>query len=126
MKARTGVRAGVPTDGQACLDSDAAARAGLRGVGRRHGGNSPARAYCLQGEDAQEVSPSRVADARGEMLVPEPVGRLQVLVRERVVGPHERERRLVVEVAALPPDVLVLAGEQTHRLPPAVAPLLPP
>src|SRR5262249_17312720 len=60
------------------------------------------------------------------MMVPEPVGRLQVLVRERVVGPHERERRLVVEVAALLPDVLVLAGEQTHRLPPAVAPLLPP
>src|SRR5262249_55325392 len=38
----------------------------------------------------------------------------------------ERERRLVVEVAALPTDVLVLPGEQTHRLPPAVAPLLPP
>ena len=41
------------------------------------------------------------SDALGEMVILEHVGCLQVLVIDRVVRPHECQRRLVVEVLSL-------------------------
>jgi hypothetical protein len=67
-------------------------------------------AYCLESENAQERRPARIADALGEVVALEPVGRLHVLMRDGVVGAHERERRLVMKVGALPPHFLMRLG----------------
>ena len=40
-------------------------------------------------------------DALGEVVVPDPIGRLQVLVIDHIVGADERQRRLAVEVLPL-------------------------
>jgi hypothetical protein len=49
---------------------------------------------------------------------------LQGLDVDRVVLAHERERRLVVEVAALLADILMLLGAALHRLRATTAPFL--
>jgi hypothetical protein len=65
-------------------------------------------------------------DTLGEMVVPDHIGRLQVLMRDHVVLTHQRERRLVVKVLPLAPDLLVRLGQQYDRLAPAIAPFLAP
>ncbi len=56
------------------------------------------------------------------MVVPYHVGDPHVFVRDRVVRSHQRERRLVVEVLALPAHRLMGLGEPADRLPPARLP----
>src|SRR5215831_13414012 len=53
------------------------------------------------------------------------IGRLQVLVVDRVVLPDESERFLVVEVLRRPTHLLMRLGKQPPRLTPAVAVLHP-
>src|SRR5258707_15624339 len=80
---------------------------------------------CLGFEEAAELRPAGIAEALAERAVPYQVGDPQVFEVERVVRAHEGERHLVVEVAPLPPDVLMGFGEQHHGLLPTVAALLP-
>ena len=47
----------------------------------------------------------------GEVVIPDPVGGLQVLVIDCVVGAHQRKRRLVVEILALTSHRLRCPGE---------------
>src|SRR5262249_12731918 len=68
MEARAALRAAMPAYGQAFGDDDAAARAGLAGVGRRHGYDSPLSVCCFGCEDAQELRPRRITDALGEVV----------------------------------------------------------
>ncbi len=64
----------------------------------------------------RNCSTSPHPDALGEMVVLEHVGRLQVLVIDRVVAAHQRQRRLVVEVLPLAPHLLMRLRQQ--RRPP--------
>ena len=126
MQARTTVWARMPADGQALLDDNATARTRLARVGGRHRYDPPTGACCLVGEDAQERRPSRIADAFGEMVILDHVGRLQVFMIDRVAGLDQAERRLVVEVLALAFHLQVCLGQQLHRLASAVAALRAP
>ena len=47
----------------------------------------------------------------GEMVVLEHVGRLQVLVIDRIVGSHQGQRRLVVKVLSLAAHLLMRFGQ---------------
>jgi hypothetical protein len=47
--------------------------------------HSPTGACCLEGENDQELGPSCIADAFGEMVVLEQIGRLQIFVIDDVV-----------------------------------------
>src|SRR5262249_3514007 len=69
---------------------------------RRHGYGSLKSVCCFEIKAAQERPPRHVADALGDGVVPEQVGRLQILVVDDVELTHERQRALVVEVLALP------------------------
>jgi hypothetical protein len=60
------------------------------------------------------------------MVVPEHVGRVQVLMIDRVVLLHERQCRLAMTVLPLSPYLQTRLGEQYHSLAPAIAPTLPP
>jgi hypothetical protein len=62
-------------------------------------------------------------DAFGELVVLEPIGRLEVFVIDRIVLTHAHERRLVVQVLPLALYLLMRLGEQCHRLTSALAAL---
>jgi hypothetical protein len=49
----------------------------------------------------KNAAPSGIADALGKVVIPNQVGRLQVLVRDGVVLARQGERRLVVTVLSL-------------------------
>src|SRR5262249_22502715 len=101
-------------------------RTGSRGIGRRHSYYSPTGACCLEGEDAQELRPSRVADALSEVVVLDHIGRPQVPVIERIIRAHQLECCLVVKVLTLALHRLVRLGKRVHRLAPPMAAFLPP
>ena len=73
------LRAEMPADRQTFVDQDAAARTSLAGVGRRNHFHSLPGACSLESEDGEESRPPSIADALGEVVVPDHVGRLQVL-----------------------------------------------
>jgi hypothetical protein len=54
------------------------------------------------------------------VLVPYHIADLQIFEIDRVVASQQRQRRLVMEVAALPLDALVLLGELCDRFTAAV------
>ena len=80
---------------------------------------------CFESKDGEERAPSRIRDALGEMVVPDHVGRLQILKVDGIILLDQRVRFFVVKVAPLPLHLLVRLCEQVHRLAPSVAPLLP-
>src|SRR5258708_29316368 len=104
--------------------------------------HSLAGSGCRAREDTQEVAPSGVVKAcvetgfaagplvlRGAVLIllrrgtTAQVGRLDRLVRDRVVLADQRQGGLVVKVRALPADMLMLLGEHQHRFLAPVTPL---
>ena len=101
MQAGSAVRASMPADGQALLDQDATARAGLAGVGRRHGYDSTAQRMLLwlRGWSGIGSTPRRGCFWRGDDSSP---GWPPAHLRDRSCrwsGPAKRN--LVVEVLAL-------------------------
>jgi hypothetical protein len=72
-----------------------------------HRNHFPTGARCLESADAQECAPPGIGDALGQVVVPEHIADLHVLVIDRVVLTHEGERGLVVEVLSLPPHRLL-------------------
>src|SRR5258708_40289635 len=77
------------------------ARTLLTGERGWHGDDSTPGPCCLGFEDGPKRRPARIADAFGEVVIADQVGDLQVFEIDRIVGSEQRERRLVVEVAAL-------------------------
>src|SRR4029450_12638338 len=76
-------------------------------------------ACWLGAQDAQERRPPRIADALGETVVLEPVGRLQILVIDHSVGSDQGQRCLVVKLLAA--YRLMGLRPQLHRFTPAIA-----
>ncbi len=116
----------MPANRQAFGDQNATARTSLARERRRHGYDSPTGACCLVGEDAQERRPPSILDTLGEMVIPEHVGRLQVLVINHIIGTHQGERRLMMKVLPLAAHRLMRLGEQDNRFPATMAPYLAP
>jgi hypothetical protein len=94
------------------VDQNAIARAHLAGIGRRHSDDSAPSACCFGAEDAQERRPARIGDAFGKVVVPDHVGRLQVLMIDGVILAHQLERYLVVEVLSLSLHLLMRLRQQ--------------
>ena len=70
-------------------------------MGRRHGYDSSPGPYCLGAEDVQELRPPGIADALGEVVILDHVGRLQSLMIDRIVGTYQLKRRLMTEISPL-------------------------
>jgi hypothetical protein len=79
----------MPADRQTLLDQRAAARTGLAGVGRRHGYGLLPSVCCFESKDGQERRPAYVLDRLGKVMIPDHVGRLQVLMIDDIVGLDE-------------------------------------
>jgi hypothetical protein len=58
------------------------------------------------------------------VVIPDHIGRLQVLVIDGIVLSHQRQRGLVVEVNALPLQLLMRLRQQRDRLAASAASLL--
>ena len=71
-----------------------------------------------------ELRPARIADALGEVMVPDHIGDPQIFEIDRVVLAHEIQRGLVVEVGALALQRLMRPLEVAHRFAPALAAFL--
>src|SRR5215472_9285871 len=112
----------------------------IRRVGRFH---SLTGACCLVRENRQEVAPPGIVNAfvqtallAGSVVLvvallillwggtAAQVGRLDRRDVDRVVGTHQSERRLMVEVVALPAHVLMLLGALVRSLGASFAPFL--
>jgi hypothetical protein len=62
----------------------------------------------------------------GPAVILEQVGRLQLFVIDRIVLPHQRQRRLMVKILPLTAHLLVRLRQQRHGFAPALAPFLAP
>jgi hypothetical protein len=128
VKARSALLIGtlMPADGQAFPHHTPTARTSLAGECRIDRDHFPTGACCLEGKDAQERTPPRILNRLGEMVVPDHVGRLQILMVNRVVFAQQRERCLEVKVLSLATYLLMRFGKQDNRFLAAVAALLAP
>src|SRR5258708_3708857 len=97
----------------------------LTGICRRNREHLTPGPCCLGFKDGTKRGPARIADALGQVVIPYHVADLQLFAVDRVVLAHQHVRRLVVKVAALPPDMLVLLGTPTHGLGATLTALLP-
>ena len=88
--------------------------------------HSLSRRLQLEGKDSEELSPARIADALGQVVIPHQVGHSQVFMIDHVVGLHQLGGLLVMEVAALPCNVLLGFGQQGYRFASAAAALFAP
>jgi hypothetical protein len=84
----------------------------------------PTGACRLESEDGEKRRPARIGDALGEVVVLDHVGRVQVFVIDRIVRPHQGERRLMVKILPLALQLLMRLGKQRYRLAPTMAALL--
>src|SRR3990167_7430231 len=99
--------------------------AGLRCVPGVHQRHSPPSVLCFGLEDADELAPTRVADALAQMPISHHVGYSEVFGGDEPIGLNQAPSRLVVEVLPGVPHPLVLAGQEGHRPSPAGAAFLP-
>ena len=70
----------MPAHGQAFLDQDATARTHLAGIGRRHGYGLFPSVSSFENKDGTELTPARVTDAFGEMVILDHIGTLQIFM----------------------------------------------
>src|SRR5262245_41385049 len=94
--------------GERLAHSVATLRAVLRRVGWIHLDDHTAGAFSLARQDQDELTPSRVTDALGEMMILHHPSHVQIFDGHRVELSHNLERRLVVKISASAPDFLVL------------------
>jgi hypothetical protein len=114
MQAGSALWACMPAHGHACVDQHTAVRprTGLAGARRRHGDDGLASCCRCARPDGQKRPPPGIADTRGEVLVLEQVGRLQVFMGDGVALTDQRQCRLVVEVQSSPTHLRVRLGER--------------
>ena len=103
---------------QTLLHERATAATRLAGIGRIHRDHPTPSVHCFGFEDGAKLRPAGITDALGQVVVPYHIGDLQVFQIDRVVGPEQRQRRLVVEVLSLASHPLMRLGQQGHRLAP--------
>src|SRR5215475_6805647 len=77
-----------------------ALRAFLRRVGRIHFDYLATGAFSLVLQDRSELTPSRVTNALGEMMIFHHPFNIQIFDGDRVKLAHDIERRLVLEIRA--------------------------
>lgn len=65
-------------------------------------------------QDQKEGVPRRVTDRFGQMMILHQALDVEVFDRDSVKPTHEPERYLVPKILSLPPDFLMLFGEQRH------------
>src|SRR5262249_23453366 len=116
---------------QTLRDALPAATTVLAGVGRRGGHHLLASVCCFVGQDWRELPPAGITDALAYGAAAHHVGDAQVYEREDIILDDiiltaQCQGRLVVKVAALPPHLQVLLGDQPARLLAPFAPLPPP
>jgi putative transposase len=109
---KAAARAAIDARRQPDLVPMAAARAILRRVRRIHLDYLSAGAFSLARKDQDELAPSRVTDALGEMMIPDHPSHVQIFDGNRVKLSHDIERSLVVKVRALASYLLVLLRQQ--------------
>lgn len=102
----------------------AAARAILRRVGWIHLDDHTAGAFSLARKDQDELTPSCVTDALGEMMILHHPFNIQIFHGDRVELTHDLERRLVVEIPPLAPNLLMFLLKQLDRFPASLRSLL--
>src|SRR5690242_15284508 len=105
LQACAAVRARAPTDRQTFPRQDATARTSLAGERRIDRFHSLPGSSRLESEDAQELRPPPVADALGEVVILDHVGRLQIFMCNGVVDARQRAGFLVVKVSSLIADM---------------------
>src|SRR5215475_917413 len=99
-------------------------RAILRRVGRIHLDHDTASLFRFARKDQDELIPSRVTDALGEMMILQHPFDVQIFDGHRIEFAHDFERRLVMEIGALASNLLMLPGQKSNRLASAIAPLV--
>src|SRR5258706_11153817 len=119
----TGV-ADMDTNGERFFHPFATPAAILRGERRRNRHHSTPGPCCLGFEDGTECGPPSIADALGELMIPDHVADLQIFQIDRVGGSQQCNRRLMMKVCPLAPHMLMLAGQHLDGLFAAVAALL--
>ena len=100
------------THGETFLHPFATAAAILAGIGRWHRDNSTPGSCCLGVEDRTELRPAGITDALGEVVVPYHSADLQSFEIDGVRLAHQEERGFMMEVAALPLHLLLLALQE--------------
>jgi hypothetical protein len=84
----------------------------------------PTGACRLEGKDGKERRPARVTNGLSKVMVPDHTCRLQLLMINNVVCPHQRKGRLVVKVLPLASRRLMCFRHKHNRLAAAVAAFL--
>jgi putative transposase len=110
--------------GESLAHSVTTLRAILRRVGRIHLDYLTASLFRFALQDQDELTPSHVADALGEMMILHHSSHVQIFDGDCVKLLDEIERCLVVEVRALASNLLMLPGQQFDCLTPAIASLV--
>ena len=126
MQAGSALWAAMPANGQALRDDNATARTGLTGERRVYRLHSLPGARSLESKDGEKLSPARIADALGQMVIPHQVGNPQVFMVDDIVGVDELVGLLVVEVTPLPCDMEMRLGQQGDGFAPTMTALLAP
>ena len=109
---------------EALRDARPTATTVLAGVLRRDGHRVRTGARGLVLRRGAKLPPADIRDGFAEAVVPYQVGDLQIFTIDRVIGPDERQRRLVVIIAPVPLHVLMVIGQEFPGLLAALAPLL--
>jgi putative transposase len=97
-----------------------ALRAILRRVGRIHFDYLTTSIFRFVRQNRGELTPSRVANALGEMMVLNHSSHVQIFNGDRVKLLDEIERRLVMKVRALALNLLMLLRQQRDRFSPSL------
>jgi putative transposase len=99
-------------------------RAILRRVARIHLDHYTASFFRFARKYQDELIPSRVTDALGEMMILHHPFDVQIFHGDRVELAYDLERRLVMKIGALASDLLMLPGQKLNRLASPIAPLV--
>ncbi len=110
--------------GKCLAHSISALGAILRRVGRIHFDYLTAGAFSLARKDRNELTPSGVTDALGEMMIFHHPAHVQVFDGDRIELSHDIERRLVVKVRTLALNLPMFLPKQFDRLTSAVTSLI--
>jgi hypothetical protein len=106
--------------GERLAHSATALRAILRRVGRIHFDYLATGAFSLVRQDRSELTPSGVTNALGEMMIFHHPFNIQIFDGDRVKLAHDIERRLVLEIRALAPNLLMFLLKQIDRFSPSL------
>src|SRR5262249_40955851 len=123
MRDKSTVDTPVLSRGERLAHSVTALRAILRRVGWIHLDDHTAGAFSLARQDQEELAPSRVTDALGEMMILHHPFNVQIFDGHRVKLSHDLKRRLVMEIRASALNLLMPLLKQFDRFSSSLRPL---